>query len=373
MPALFEQTRINHLTLDNRFIRSATWEARATPEGRCTDELVAFTVELAKGGVGLIVMGHAAVLPNGAGTPRQSAIYRDDMAEALGEIPPLVHRHGSRVALQLSHAGGHTRSDWIQGRIMAPSAFKNAYREAAEEMSPAQIGEVVQAFGAAAGRAKKAGFDAVQIHGAHGYLVNQFLSPLWNRRRDAYGGALENRARFLFDVYGDMREAVGSDYPILIKLTSEDFIEGGFTLDEAVWVAKALAAMGIDGIEVSGGSRYADPSHWHIRTKIARARQEAYFADNAQRIRREAAVPIIVVGGIRSWEVAEALVESGKADYIALSRPLICEPHLVNRWRSGDRSRSRCVSDNQCLKPGYEGRPVACRLQPGESAGGTES
>jgi 2,4-dienoyl-CoA reductase-like NADH-dependent reductase (Old Yellow Enzyme family) len=358
---LFEKTILNGMPLNNRFVRSATWEARATEEGGCTPELLEFTVDLARGGVGLVIMGHAFVLPNGKATPRQTGIYTDDFIDELSRISPQVHCHGSKVALQISHSGVHTRHEWSHKPLVGPSPFKNLFDETAKEMTISEIKETITAYGAAARRAKQAGFDAVEIHGAHGYLVNQFLSPFWNKREDAYGGNIEHRARFLFEVYDAIRSEVGEGFPVLIKLSSGDMMENGFTIDEAVWVAENLVARGIDAIEVSGGSRYSKADH--VRQGIAREDQEAYFAPRAARIKEAVDVPVILVGGIRSFKVAEQITGKGTADYVALSRPLICEPHLVSQWKSGDHSRSLCRSDNLCLEPGYQGEPIFCVVQ----------
>jgi 2,4-dienoyl-CoA reductase-like NADH-dependent reductase (Old Yellow Enzyme family) len=360
MSILFQESKIGPMTLKNRFVRSATWEARATPEGGFTDDLADFTVELARGGVGLIVMGHAAVLPNGVATPRQSVIFSDDFVAQFAKIPPRVHRHGAKVAVQLNHAGGHTNKEWISGPMVAPSPFDSMYGHHAREMTLAEIRAHIQAFGEGGGRAREAGFDTVQVHAAHAYLANQFLSPVWNRRTDEYGGSLENRARFLMEVVEAIRERVGPDFPLLVKLTSGDFIEGGFTPAEAVQVARWLSERGVDAVEVSGGSRYAGLNH--VKPGIKRREDEAYFGDNARRIKEGVGAPVILVGGIRSLETAERVVTSGTADYVAMSRPLICEPDLVARWDAGDVSKSRCLSDNKCLGPAYEGEPVRCQV-----------
>lgn len=362
MTVLFEKSVLNGMSLDNRFVRSATWEARATEDGRLTPELVEFTVDLAKGGVGLIIMGHAYVLPVGKATPCQTGIYSDEFIEALRGIATKVKRYGSKIALQISHAGAHSNYELTREPLVAPSSFTNIFNETAREMTVSEISQTVRAYGEAAGRVKQAGFDAVQVHGAHGYLVNQFLSPFWNKRSDAYGGTIENRARFLFEVVDAIRAEVGQAFPFLIKLSSEDMIEGGFSTEESAWVAEKLATRGIDAIEVSGGSRYCQTKLNHIRQAITKEDQEAYFASNALRIKEAAGVPVIVVGGIRSYEVAERLVLEGEADYIALSRPLVCEPDLISRWKSGDHSKALCRSDNLCLEPGYQGEPIFCAL-----------
>lgn len=226
-------------------------------------------------------------------------------------------------------------------------------------MSLKQIDEIVAAFGEGARRGRKWGFDAVQIHGAHGYLVNQFLSPLTNRRTDMYGGSLDNRSRFLFEVYQRIRDVVGSDYPVLIKLNASDNLEGGFGVDEALIVAQGLAQAGIDAIEISGGtpaSGEASP----VRTKIDSPAKEAYHLELAKKIKRSVHCPVMVVGGIRSYEVAAGIVAEDGLDYVSMARPLICEPDLPARWRRGDRQVANCISCNGCFMPGLKEGGILC-------------
>ena len=363
MAKLFETTAINTMNLKNRFVRSATWEGMSTDEGRCTKELVEFTAELARGGVGLIVMGHAYVQENGKATPRQTGIYRDDLIDSLRLIPEEVHKYGAKVAMQLSHSGGNTNREWIPLPIIGPSSATNRFGNKVREMTLEEIEGMVEAFGRAARRCIGAGFDAIQIHSAHGYLSNQFLSPYWNKRKDAYGGPIEHRARLLFEITERIRKEVGKDVPLLVKINSEDFVEGGLSLFETIWVCKRLSAMGIDAIEVSGGCREAGENLMPVRRGIKKVDDEAYFLKQAGSIKEAISVPVILVGGIRSFEVAGQIISDGKADYIALSRPLIREPHLIERWRSGDRFKAKCLSDNQCLDAAYGGNPVHCVVE----------
>jgi len=363
MSVLFDETEINGMTIQNRFVRSATWEGMSSDQGRCSDELVEFTVDLARGGVGLIVMGHTYVQENGKAGPRQTGIYEDGLMDPLRSIPEEVHKYGSKVALQLSHSGGNTSQEWMPLPIIGPSSFINRFENKVKEMTLKEIAEVVNAFGKAARRCVKAGFDAIQIHSAHGYLNNQFLSPYWNKRNDAYGGPIENRARLLFEITQRVREEVGNKVPLLVKINGEDFVEGGLNLSDTIWVCKKLPTLGIDAIEVSGGCRDAGEDLTPIRKGIKKADQEAYFIKEASSIKEAVSVPVILVGGIRSFEVAEQVVQDGKADYIALSRPLIREPQLIQRWRSGDRSKAKCLSDNKCLDVAYEDQPVHCVVE----------
>jgi 2,4-dienoyl-CoA reductase-like NADH-dependent reductase (Old Yellow Enzyme family) len=189
--------------------------------------------------------------------------------------------------------------------------------------------------------------------------MSQFLSPAFNKRTDSYGGAAENRARALIETLGQVRSAVGKDYPVLIKLNSEDYLEEGLTLEDSLKVGKMLQEAGIDAIEVSGGTGVSGALS-ASRPGIKSEEKEAYFRTASKAFKEVLDVPIILVGGVRSPDLAEKLLEQGVADYFSMSRPFIREPDLVKRWASGDRSRARCLSDNQCFGPGRAGEGVYC-------------
>jgi len=235
------------------------------------------------------------------------------------------------------------------------------------ELTPEEIGVICSAFGRAAGRAKAAGFDAVQIHSAHGYLLSEFLSPFFNRRSDQYGGSIENRARIVLEVFQSVRSAVGDDYPVLIKLNSQDYIDGGFSVDDMLAVAALLEKAGIDAVEMSGGTLYLSGEFSAIRTGVmTKPEQEVYYRDAALRFKAALSIPLLLVGGIRSFDVAEALVDDGTADYISLCRPLIREPGLINRWRSADKRKAGCLSENACFRPLMKGEGLGCPIKKGE-------
>lgn len=225
-----------------------------------------------------------------------------------------------------------------------------------------EISDIVTAFGEAARRAKAWGFDAIELHGAHGYLINQFLSPLTNRRTDEYGGSIENRNRFLLEVYRKVREMVGGDYPVLIKLNAGDNVDGGLEIDDAVYAAKELVDAGIDAIEVSVGTP-ASGEESPARRQINEPEKEAYHLELARRIKKAVSCPVRVVGGFRSYEVAEKAIRDGGMDYIAMARPLIREPGLANRWPQGDRSPAKCISCNSCFKPGFKEGGIYCVIE----------
>ncbi len=207
------------------------------------------------------------------------------------------------------------------------------------EMTLSDIHALVDAFGDAARRAQAAGYDAVQIHAAHGYLLSEFLSPLFNKRTDEYGGDVAGRSRLAVEVTAAVRAAVGPDYPVLVKMNSEDFVAGGSTVDDMLESAALIAAAGADAIELSGGTSLSgDLGPLRTRSGIPQDR-EAYYQEAALKLKQRVSVAVMLVGGIRTFEAAERLVAEGYADYIALSRPLVCEPGLVARWESGDRDR----------------------------------
>jgi 2,4-dienoyl-CoA reductase-like NADH-dependent reductase (Old Yellow Enzyme family) len=227
-------------------------------------------------------------------------------------------------------------------------------------MTAEDIQAIIEAFGQAARRAKAAGFDAIQIHGAHGFLINQFLSPAFNRRTDAYGGDIAHRAKAVLEILATMRSHVGSDFPILIKMNSEDVIDGGLTVNDSLQAALMLERAGVDAIELSGGTVVTGD---HCRKDIDSEEKEAYWRKAAKAFKEKLAVPLILVGGIRSVQLAEKLHADGYADYFSMSRPFIREPNLVARWASGDQRKAACLSDNLCRGPLMAGGGIYCVVE----------
>jgi len=359
MPRLFETTEIKGMKLANRFVRSATWEGMATEDGGCTPRLVEVYRRLAEGEVGLIITSHAYVRKDGQAGLFQLGIYDDHLKDGLKQLVKAVHLAKGKIVAQISHAGFFANPKLSGMTPLAVSPAEEFGKSPRRILTEKDIHEIVVSFGEAATRAKEVGFDGVQLHGAHGYLMSQFLSPAFNKRTDSYGGAVENRARALIETLGEVRSAVGKDYPVLVKLNSEDYLEGGLTLGDSLKVGRMLQDAGIDAIEVSGGSVVSgtlSPSRLGIKSE----EKEAYFRAASKAFKEALDVPIILVGGVRSPDLAEKLLEQGYADYFSMSRPVIREPGLVKRWASGDRSKARCLSDNQCFGPGVKGEGVYC-------------
>jgi 2,4-dienoyl-CoA reductase-like NADH-dependent reductase (Old Yellow Enzyme family) len=358
---LFEDTTINGMNLANRFVRSATWEGLADKEGSVSKRLTEMMVELARGEVGLIISGYTFISPEGQSSPGQMAVYDDRFLPGLHDMAAAVHSAGGKIALQLVHGGCYANSDLTGLELVGPSAVRIEGRPECRAAGKEEISAVVSAFARSAGRARDAGFDAIQIHAAHGFLLNQFLSPAFNKRTDEYGGGLENRARFLLEVVGSVRETVGPGYPVIIKLNSEDFLDGGMTRDEAIQVSILMEQASVDAIEFSGGTvaspvEFMPPRPGRLQTP----EREVFYREAARLYKQKVSIPLILVGGIRSYEVAEELVRDGLTDYISLSRPLICEPGLVRRWREGYLRASECVSDNACFAPASDGSGIYC-------------
>jgi len=359
MKDLFETTTINGMQLRNRFVRSATWEGMCEEDGRPTQKLADCYRALARGGVGLIITGYTFVRIDGKQMPGSMGAQSDDFAKQATALSAAVHEEGGRLCMQLVHTGGQGRAQ-AGSRLLAPSAVVTPqFSVLPTEMGLQDIEEVVAAFGSCAGRAKSWGFDAVQLHAAHGYLINQFLSPLTNKRTDSYGGSIANRCRFLMEVYRRVRRAVGVTFPVLVKLNGSDFLEEGLEIDDAAYAAQALDKEGIDAIEVSGGTP-ASKERAPIRTKIETREQEAYNLPLAVRIKAAVRCPVMVVGGFRSFDLIKSVLDKGEADYVSLARPFIREPGLVKRWQAGDTTRATCISCNGCYRPGLREGGIYC-------------
>ena len=363
MAELFEPTVLNGMTLANRFVRSATWEGLATPEGYATEALAKLLVDLAQGKIGLIITSHACVMQESIAAPGQLGIYSDDHVPHLKKMVDKVHAAGGKIALQVSHGGRYALKLKDVVRI-GPSTIESKGEIQCREMSEEEVEGVISLFAEAARRAKAAGFDAVQIHAAHGYLVSQFLSPYFNKRTDSYGGPVRNRAKFLLDIVAATRPIVGDHFPILVKLNSQEFLDGGYTVEDMLSVASFLQDTGVDAIEMSGGHHVEGVfgKYFPARPIKSGTEERPYYLDEARRYRERIRIPLMLVGGIRSIEWAKRIVAEGYADYISLCRPLIREPGLIARWQHGDTSRATCISDNGCFRPALEGKGIYCTV-----------
>lgn len=348
---LFEPISIADLTIKNRFVRSATNEWLAEDDGTPTDAIGDMYEELASNDVGLIITGYSYVNVQGKSNDKQQGIYDDRFIEPYRKITSRVHKYNSKIVLQIVHGG---RQSMIQEGLplLAPSAVEDASSgKMPVEMTEEDILNTIEDFVEAARRAKEAGFDGVQIHCAHGFLLSSFISPYTNQRTDKWGGSVENRTRIVTEITRLIRERVGEDFPIMVKMNATDGFDitsGKFGLDapECVEIADLLEKAGICSIEVSGG--IFEAGDVMSQPDIDSAEKEAYFRRYSKMIRDTVDIPVILVGGIRSKKVMQSLLNV-YADMVSFSRPFISEPDLVVKLRDGISDRARCVSCNRCF------------------------
>jgi 2,4-dienoyl-CoA reductase-like NADH-dependent reductase (Old Yellow Enzyme family) len=353
---LFTPIKIGKLEIRNRFMRSATWDAMAESTGLVSERSRALYHELNTGGIGLIITGFAYVsYPLGQAGIGQYGIYDDDMIPGWQPIIKEAHNNGSKIAMQIVHAG--INSGYLEKKDISLDAVSEIPKLAARphhEMTDEEIEGIISDFVAAGVRVREAGFDAVQLHGAHGYLFSQFASTIFNQRTDKWGGSPENRRRFPLEVINRMRQALGPDYPILIKFGVQDDREDGMPLSEGLETCRQMVKAGLNSIEVSAG----------VGSAIARLREgevsKIVFRERAAAVKKAVNVPVAVVNGIRNITVAGDIIESGDADMISMSRPFIREPHLLLRWQKGDNSQARCISCGKCMPIAIKNESLEC-------------
>lgn len=363
MVDMFTPGKIGGLELKNRIVRSATWEALGDQEGRVTDKLIERVLDRVRGGVGLFILGITSIAPEGIGMMGMTGIYSDDHMDGHTRLVEAVHDAGGRISIQLAHVGAQGMPADMRGlEPVGPSAVQHpSFNITPRALTTDEVKKLIDDFGKGAQRALKAGYDAIQVHGAHGYLVNQFLSPRFNKRDDEYGEG----KRFALDVYEAVRANAGT-VPVHMKLNIDDFIDDSVTPEISLPLAKELGQMGIDAIEVSGGmpaAGFKNPS----RVKINNPDKEAYFFELAAKVKAEAGCAVIGVGGYRSPEVINRVLGSGDVDFVSMARPFVREPGLVNRWQDGDLSPAHCVSCNLCFTTPPLGDGIQCKVLLNES------
>ena len=378
---LFNETIISGIPVKNRIIRSATHDGLAEENGAPSEKLIAKYGHLAENEIGCIITGYAAVSRNGVSPyPRMLKIYDDSVIDKYRELTDAVHRHGTPVILQIAHCGRQTSSKAIGMQKVAPSDVLHAfYPDKAKVLTDAEIHGIIDDFVSAAVRAEKAGFDGVQLHGGHGYLLHDFLSPYGNRRKDSWGGSLENRCRIVELIIKGIKEK--TNLPVWIKLSAEDNRKGGMNIVSSVEICKRLENAGCDAIEVSCGTvqdgmntmrsklmpmdavfKYREPcaSFPKLLNKIALPaanlinpliRQpeplENFNVGNAEIIRKSVSIPVIAVGGIHKVNDMENIISEGKADFVSMCRPFICEPDLAKKLKNGQ-TEAKCIMCNYC-------------------------
>ncbi len=378
---LFKETVISGISVKNRIIRSATHDGLADENGAPSDKLIEKYENLAKNEIGCIITGYAAVSRNGVSPyPRMMKIYDDSVIDKYKEFTDAVHRHDTPVILQIAHCGRQTSSKAIGVQKVAPSNVLHAfYPDKAKELTDDEIYGIIDDFVSASVRAEKAGFDGVQLHTGHGYILHDFLSPYGNRRKDLWGGSLENRCRIVELIIKGIKEK--TKLPVWIKISAEDNRKGGMNIDSSVEICKRLEKAGCDAIEVSCGTvqdgmntmrsklmpmdavfKYREPcaSFPAILNKIALPAAnlinplikqpsplENFNVENARKIKKSISIPVIVVGGIHKMSDMEKILSDGKADFVSMCRPFICEPDLAKKMKNGQ-EEAKCIMCNYC-------------------------
>ncbi|MGL4411870.1 MAG: NADH:flavin oxidoreductase [Bacteroidales bacterium] len=351
---LFDQTKLSSIEMKNRFFRGALWEDLADDKGHLTPELSAIYEELAQGGAATLITGYAFVTKDEQPNPGMMGIYSDIFIPEYKEFTDKIHSLGANIIMQICYGGSMTTFNVGSRTIWGPSSHINeSTGTSAQEITKEEIKYLVDSFAQAARRVKESGFDGVEIHAGHGYLFSQFLSPCFNQRKDEYGGEIHNRARIIYESFQAMRDAVGKEFPILIKLNSADYKDGGLNEDESFEVAKRLSEMGIDAIEVTGGNEslrdVVNSNLGAARRKIDKdIDNQSYFRSHASRLAKDISTPIILIGGNRSYDRMEELLNDTDISYFSMSRPLTAEPNLINIWASGNHKKPKCVSCNKC-------------------------
>jgi 2,4-dienoyl-CoA reductase-like NADH-dependent reductase (Old Yellow Enzyme family) len=370
----FSKGKIADLSIKNRLIRSGTYECGMTEDGKATPTILDLYRNLANGGAGAIVTGHMTVALEGKATERQTCIYNDSFIFEIEKIAGIVHesRNDCKVFAQLTYAGRQIFHDNKIADCVGPSEVPSPIlKKRARVLSVEEIKKIINQFSTAIVRVKKAGFDGVQLNGAHGWLLSSFLSPYTNHRDDEYGGSIDKRVTILKEIIEKAREHV-NDFPILIKMNSSDHVEGGINIESFPEVVKRVEALGFDAIEVSGGmwdclARSEKELGFfplpipESRTRINSPEKQSYYVPAAEKLTLN--IPLIVVGGHRNVESLEKIANGGKIDFFSMSRPLISEPDLPNRWLEGIGSdQADCVSCNSCLLE-VKYKPVKCVLK----------
>lgn len=351
MEHLFQPITINGMTLRNRIVVPPMDTGYGSTDHQVTDQLIAYHRRRAEGGMGLIIVEYTSVHPGGRCTATQLGIYDDRFISGFRRLTGAVHEHGAKIALQIHHGGIRARPEYSGGEIVGPSAIPDPdVGVVPRELTIAEIEMLIEAFGQAARRAREAGFDAVEIHGAHGYLINEFLSPWYNRRNDDYGGSFEKRLRFPLEVMRRVRELVGPDFPVGFRMVGEEMPLGvGLTLQESTRIAARLAEAGIDMIHVSIGN--IGPSLGVVLAPMTK--DWGFNVYSAAAIKRVVSIPVITVGRITDVRLASQIVRDGHADLVAMGRASLADPEFPKKALEGRLDEIRkcfgCV--DACTQP----------------------
>ncbi|MBI5654709.1 FAD-dependent oxidoreductase [Candidatus Uhrbacteria bacterium] len=363
-PLLFTPGKIGNLKLKNRLVMPPMVRNYADENGLVTQRYVDHIESIAKGGVGMLVLEASFIRQDGRGFKNELGIQSDKTIAGLKRLARVAHKHKAAIGIQLYHAGRQTNSQTTGIRCVAPSPIADPIKqEVPHQLTTKEIEALVKAYGAAARRAKKAGLDFVEIHGAHGYLITQFLSPFTNKRKDRYGGSAENRFRFLAEVFAAVRKAVGKDFPVTVRLSGDELVAGGLRLKDTVLISKKLEALGVDALHISAGN-YASYVQGMMIPPMAIP--DAPLAHLAKGVKQAVKIPVIAVAKIRTPELAEKLLKNKTADFIAIGRSLLADPEWPKKAKAGmAKDINSCIACNQgCISRLFADQDVWCTVNP---------
>ncbi|MEI7828003.1 MAG: NADH:flavin oxidoreductase [Euryarchaeota archaeon] len=368
--SLFAPLQIRSHRISNRFILAASTSGEAADEhGVIKEEECRRLVRFAENGVGLIITGAVSIHPQGQFKPASCQLYNDDSISRFSRLTAAVSNVGGSIAAQLSHSGFWSAAyqKKLGNEAIGPSIVSSCpyiekpfYSDNYHAATTSDLETLIDSFGDAAERATRAGFDAVEVHAAHDSVLSQFLSPITNLRTDQYGGTLKNRVRLHCEVLHAIRDQVGPDYLVIVKLGVQDGVTGGLTYDEGQAAAQSLARAGCDVLEISQGLQGSAWNETALRSPISRIDEEGFTRAWCSEVKQATGIPTIMTGGLRSLELVEQVVANGETDFVGLCRPLIREPNLVLRWQRGDRRKATCISCNKCVLATGKGAPLRC-------------
>ncbi|UCD09081.1 MAG: NADH:flavin oxidoreductase [Dehalococcoidales bacterium] len=343
MPGLFDRITVNKTVLDNRFIRSATMDGMAN-NGLVSDNEIKLYQDLGKGEIGLIYSHGLFPTKEGQCSPGQVSVHTDDAIPSLKKMVDAVHENGGKIAAQILHGGWMCSQQTTGMQPVGPSEIIHPMSKAEiRELTSDEVHELVDDYAHAAWRIQEAGFDGVQLHAAHSWILSAFLSPVTNKRDDEWGGTNEKRTNLLRQIGQGMRKVTRPDYPIMIKLGIKDYHPEGKTIDDGIEQAKLLEEAGYDAIEVSEGLEQ-DFFH-HIRPEAT----SPYYLEECRQVKQALSIPVMLVGGLRNISDMKAVIEDGIADAISMCRPFIMDPYVVKKIRQGNIKNSECTSCNGCI------------------------
>lgn len=359
---LFEPMSIGKMDVKNRLVVPAMSTLTATPDGACTEQFVKYIERKAQGGWGLIITEYYGVAPHVGFFPRMLGIWNDELVENHKQVAEAAHRGGAKIAAQISHSGRETFTGVTDKNLVAPSPIKDvAGSQKPRELSKEQIHEIVEQFGDTALNLKRAGFDAIEIYAAHGYLISNFLSKYSNKRIDEYGGCLENRIRFLMEIVENTRKKVGPDYPVMVRISTREFVPGGLSIAESRVIARKLEEAGVNAIDCSQGiftvsNNIVEPLYM----------ENGVFLDASEEIKKCVSIPVISAGRINEASLASSALETGKCDFVGMGRASLADPDFPNKVKEGRLDEIRyCIGCVQaCIGGNMRGENCHCLVNP---------